>query len=285
MAMADRAVAIALVLRELRTRDFDSDGDPDYPNATVADAVKQYRQITIRRSVTQTTNSLETTWKGEWCKFNNQTTNLQPYYTDESHYLFIPEDAQTLKLMLDYSMVQTSRPQVGTLRLVIDWDGDTNPDWAQNLDMNEHKEDEIDVQSSGQAGKLWVVNIEGHGVVAPLLNYFQTNQYYEARIEYTVGAVLTFDQSGKFNSTLDFYDPHAAVGQWEFGEPADGYSNGTVTKECNFFDLAMVMDPNPPPEEEKPEKRALWPWILLILAVIAAAIIVFYIYMRKRRAS
>jgi serine protease AprX len=283
MAMTDRAVAIALVLRELRTRDFDSDGDPDYPNATVADAVKQYREITVTRTVTQSTNTLETEWKGEWCKFNNQTSNFQPYYTDESHYLYIPPDAQTLKLMLDYSTFQTSRPQVGTLRLVIDWDGDANPDWTQSQNMDEHKESEIDIASSGQAGKVWVVNIEGHGVIAPLLNYFQTNQYYEARIEYTVGAVLTFDQGSSFNSTLDFYDPHAAVGQWEFGEPADGYTNGTVTKDCNFYDLAMVMDPKPVPEDEKPEEKALWPWILLILAVIAAAIIVFYIYMKKKK--
>jgi len=283
MVMVDRAVAIALTLRELRTRDFDLDGLPDYPNATVEDAMNQYTGIITEREVTVETNSLETTWLGEWCKYNNQTGNLIPYYTDESHFLWIPPDADTLTLRLDFSVIQTSKPQVGTLRLVIDWDGDTNPDWEQNLDMEEHKESVIDVGGSGAAGKVWVVNIEGHGVIAPILNFWQTNQYYEARIEYSVGAVLTFDQSSASNSTLDFYDLHAAYGQWEFGEPADGYSNGTVTKKCRYFDLAMVLNPNPPPEEKPPEETSWWPWLLLLLALIATAIVIAVIYTKKKK--
>ena len=198
MAMADRAIAIALTLKELRTRDFDLDGYPDHPEATVFDAIKQYQNITIKKDVTQSTDTIESTWKGEWVKFNNQTSNVVPFYTDESHFLYIPHEANTLKLTLSFTAIQTEKPQVGTLSLIIDSNGDGNPDWSQPLSPEENKVSEINLESSGLSGSrgaVWVFNIQGQGFVTPIINLIKDNQYYEARIPYTASAVIIVDQT------------------------------------------------------------------------------------------
>jgi subtilisin family serine protease len=286
MAMVDRAVSIALTLKELRSRDFDFDGFPDYPYATVMDAYHQYMNVTVKRNITQPTDTLDYSWRGEWVKFNNQTTNALPYYTDESHLLYMPQDAKTLKLTLAFSAIQTSKPQIGTLRLIIDADGDGNSDWSQPLNMDENKVSEIDLASSNLAGSLgsvWVFNIEGYGYVLQIINFFKENQYYEARIPYTVSALLTMDHASNPDAMIDFYNFHAQYGQWEFGEPSANYENGTITMERYFFDLANVHPLEIPEVSEEQEEGALWPWLLLIIIIIA--LIILYSRYRKKRAE
>jgi serine protease AprX len=274
-AMVDRAVAIALTLKELRTRDFDMDGRPDYPDATVFDAMKKYMNITIKKPVTIPTDTLETSWKGEWVKFNNQTTNVIPFYTDESHLVYIPPEASTLKLSLSFTVVYTEKPQVGTLSLVIDSNGDGTTDWSQPLSFEENKVSEIDLESSGlggSRGEVWVFNIRGHGIISPIINIIRDNQYYEARIPYTVSAIVTLDQSTLSNTTIDFESLYAVYGQWEFSTPSYGYSNGTITMEKYFFDLSNVQPFEEPPVARKKSEPSLWPWLLLVILILGALI-------------
>lgn len=286
MVMVDRAIGITLALKELRTRDFDMDGLPDYPEATVADAVTQYQKTFLKQEVTKETDTLYNEWKGEWCKFNNQSTNVIPYFTDESHFLYIPEEASSLTVSLDYSFIQTQYPQVGTLRLVIDATGDGNPDWSQALDTNEHKEDTINLESgglSGNKGRTWVFNIEGHGIILPFLNFWKRNQYYEARIEYTASAVITVDQSSQSNFTLEFEDLHAATGQWEFGTPSSTYANGTISKQCYFYDLAAVGPLEVEPEVKEPDRFPIIPFILILLAIAAGIGVAVIVYKKRKK--
>ncbi len=284
MAMADSAVAIALTLKELRSRDFDFDGIPDYPTATVMDAVNQYRNITVKRNVTTETNTIAYSWRGEWVKFNNQSSNLVPYYTDESHKLFIPQDAKSLKLILSFIGIQTSKPQVGTLRLIVDVDGDGNYDWAQPLNTEENKVSEIDLISSdlsGSRNSVWTFNVEGYGFVLPIINLIKDNQYYEARIPYTVSAELVVDHSINSNSMIDFQDLHAQYGQWEFSRPSNDYSNGSITIDRFFFDLSNVHALEKPPEEKQPAEANYWPWFILVLIIIV--LFISYLRYRKRK--
>jgi len=288
MAMVDRAVAIALTLKELRTRDFDEDGSPDYPDASVLDAMSQYMNVTVKRTVTKNTDTVSNQWRGEWVKFNNQTTNPIPYYTDESHFLYIPEEANTLTLTLSFSLLQTGRPQVGTLSLVIDATGDGNPDWTQPISMDENKQSEIDLGSSGLSGNrgnVWVFNVRGHGVIMPFLSLLSSTQYYEARIPYTAAAVMTVDQSSTYNTTFEHESLYAAYGQWEYEEPSSDYMNGTITMEKYFFDLAMVQPIEGPPLEEPDEEFNLWPWLLLLALIVLASIIAYMVYRKKKQAG
>jgi hypothetical protein len=284
MAMVDRAIAIALTLKELRTRDFDIDGIPDYPDATVQDAMEQYCCVMVKRNVTKETDTLETNWRGEWVKFNNQTTNFVPYYTDESHLVYVPPSAKTLKVSLSFTFIQTEKPQVGTLSLVLDSDGDGNPDWSQPLTIEENKVSEIDIISAGlegDTGQVWVFNIRGHGIINPFQSFFKENQYYEARIPYTVSAVLTLDQTDAENTTIEFESLYAVYGQWEFSQPSIGYSNGTITMDKYFFDLANIHPFEEFVPEEETEEQSNWPWLLLALAIIALGII--YSLLRRRK--
>jgi hypothetical protein len=284
MAMVDRAVAIALTLKELRTRDFDDDGMHDYPDATVLDAMKYHESIMMKGNITEATDSLESSWRGEWVKLNNQTTNVMPYYTDESHFLYIPPEGKTLKLTLSFSMVQTEKPQVGTLNLVIDADGDGNYDWSQPIDARENKVSEVNLESSTLAssrGNVWVFNVQGYGLIMPLMNFFKENQFYEARIPYTVSTVLVLQLSGTNDTFIDYENLLAAYGQWEFSSPSNEYANGSITMSKYYFELGNIQPLEAPPEEEKAEPPALWPWLLLALVLIA--IIILYSRYRKKK--
>jgi serine protease AprX len=284
MVMVDRAIAIALTLKELRTRDFDLDGIPDYPDASVCCALKKYMNLSVKKEITMDTDTLETTWRGEWVRFNNQSTNVVPFYADESHFLFIPPEAKTLKLTLSYTAVQTERPQVGTLYAVIDSNGDGSPDWSQPMTFEENKISEIDLASSsmsGSLGEVWYFNVNGHGMVLPIVNILREEQYYEARIPYSVSVVLTLDQSGAGNTSIDFMNYHAVYGQWEFSSPSMGYSNGTITVNRYFFDLGNVEPFSTPPEVEPEPESNLWPW--LILAIVIIVLLVTYQYFRSKK--
>jgi len=230
------------------------------------------------------TDSIETQWQGDWVRFNNQTTNVIPYYTDESHFLFIPEEAKTLKLTLGFTAVQTDRPQVGTLSLVIDANKDGNPDWSQPINGDENKVSVIDIESSGLSGSrgdVWVFNIEGYGVVFPIINIIKENQYYEARIPYTASAVLIIDQNGNSDIYLDHSNLLAAYGQWRFAEPSQEYSNGTLTMDRFFFDLSYVHDLEEPPEIRPKEEQDLWPWLLL--GILLILILIAYFHNRRKK--
>ncbi len=286
MAMADRAVAIALTLKELRTRDFNLDGYPDYPFATVKDAFGQFMNITTQKNVTEPTDTLEYSWRGEWVKFNNQSTNPLPYYTDESHLLYIPLNAKSLRLTLSFTVIQTSKPQVGTLRLIIDSNGDGTADWSQPLDMNENKVSELDLTSSqfaGNRGSVWVFNVEGYGFVLQIINIFKENQYYEARIPYTISAVISLEQQTNPDLVIDFQDLHAQYGQWEFAKPSGDYSNGTITMDRYFFELGYVHSMEQPKKKEKVEEFNPWPWLILIIIIVM--LIILYSRMKKRKAK
>ncbi|WP_455391745.1 S8 family serine peptidase [[Eubacterium] cellulosolvens] len=286
MALVDRAVALALTLKELRTRDFDLDGIPDFPDATVKDAMKYYQNLTVKRNVTKPTDTLESNWRGEWVRFNNQTTTVIPFYTDESHFMYIPQEAKTLKLTLSFTSIQTEKPQVGTLALVIDSNGDGNPDWSQPINAEENKVSEINLETSslsGSRGSTWVFNIRGHGIVVPIINLIRENQYHEARIPYTASAVLTLDQTGNLSTAIDFENLHAVYGQWEFSNPSLEYSNGTITMTKYFFDVGNIQPVKELIEEPEEEEGNLWPWILLVIIIILALIIYKMIRTRKER--
>ncbi len=273
----DKAVGLALTLQELRTRDFNGDGVPDHPDATVMDALKQYLGIMEKRELeVEGSSGLYHNWKGEWSRFVNQSGKITSIETDQSHFVYIPEDAESLTVVLDYEAIRTSEPGVGTLAVVADVNGDGSPDWSQSLmNPSPHKENVINLASgslSGHRGQVWVFNIEGRGFNFPILNLMQSTQYTEARVEYTV-ALIVETSSSDVNAT--FRDPHAIYGNWM---PLEG-GNSTVRLTRQVYNLNNV---KPIKEEvEKPGPKAGFPWIwaLVVLLVLLA---VAYVYRKQQ---
>jgi hypothetical protein len=287
------AVAIALTLNELRTRDFDGDGKLDYPNASVYDAIKQYRSIIEVKNISTDSDKLISNWEGDWTRFTNQTTYPnQMLSTDQSHFIYVPEEASKMILDLNYEPIQSSGQLIGVarIRLVIDYDGDGNPDWPESTTYsNTHSE--IDLNSGGFASnkdKQWTFNIEGVGFGipdAPSGNLIGES-YYEITVEYTADLRLIFDSSPQepINANFSNYDPNnPKIGTLKFGGPTSSYSNQDINIYQLFFNLGNVrsLEPYEPPGEPAKPQTPWYVWLLLAVAFMVLAGLFYRKYMKQ----
>ena len=287
----ERAVAIALTLNELRTRDFDDDGAPDYLNATVHDAIKQYKSILERKNESAESNKLITQWSGDWTRFTNQTTYPNLFLsTDQSHFVYIPQTADELVLDLHYEPIQTTDEliSVARIRLVIDYDGDGNPDWPESSTYT-NKHSELDLGAGGFAsnrGKLWNFNIEGIGFSlpgAPTGNLIGES-YYEITVEYSVDLKLIFDTPPQepINENYSYSTNNPKIGALKFGGPTSSYSGGEMTLYNSYFNLRKVRPVEQPPEIIK-EEKAETPWYIWLLLGLALLIVMILLYRKYQK--
>jgi hypothetical protein len=282
-----KAVAIALTLNELRTRDFNGDGAPDYPNASVYDAIKQYQNIMIHKPAVEKTNTLVTEWNGEWTRFTNQTTGTA-ISTDQSHFVYIPEEATKLVLDLKYERISTSEGLKGALvRMVIDYDDDGVPDWPQSItEYEEHYE--LDLTSGGfssNRGKTWNFNVEGVGFnFGQIIGNPIGSNFYEVTVEYSIDLKLVLDVS-EDDPSLEFEEHSPKFAQLRFGPPTDDYSSGEIEMPMLYFDLTKV-EPLVKPEV-KPEllEDMDWLWWILLLIILILALVAIGSYYRKHKKS
>jgi serine protease AprX len=290
----EHAVAIALTLNELRTRDFDEDGKPDYPNASVRDAVKQYSSILEKRTYSVDSDKIITRWEGDWTRFTNQTTYPNQFLsTDQSHFVYIPEEASKLVLDLHYDPIQTTDEFIGVarIRLIIDYDGDGNPDWPSSSTYSD-KHSELDLSSgefSGQRGKVWNFNIEGVGFGLPdaPIGSLIGESYYEIMVEYSVDMKLSFesppDEVINLNKTYNINNPK--IGNLKIGGPTSSYSGGTIEISHTYFNLENVKPKVISPEEPETEvpSSPWYVWLLLGLALLVLAILFYQKYQKEKK--
>ncbi len=276
----EHAVALALTLNELRTRDFDEDGIPDHPNASVYDAIKQYANIIIEENTTSSGNKLISHWEGDWSRFTEQATSPNALLsTDQSHLVFIPEDADKLTVSLLYEPFKTTDSlfSAAGIRLVIDYDGDGTSDWQGSMSPNDQP-DEI-VLSSGGFGsnldKLWTFNIEGYGFGLPNLppGNLIGDSYYEITVEYSVDLEIIFDTPVNRTINLDFSsfdtnDPRIA--NLRFGGITSDLGQDGLNLYGSFFNLRNVQPLDVPEqiEEKKKPQTPWWVWLLLAIALL-----------------
>jgi serine protease AprX len=289
----ENAVAIALTLNELRTRDFDGDGETDYPNASVHDAIKKYQSIIEPNTKSLETDKLITHWDGDWTRFTNQTTYPNQFLsTDQSHFVYIPEEASQLVLDLHYESIQTSEEFLGVarIRLIIDYDGDGNPDWPTSSTYS-NKHSEIDLGSGGFAsnrGKLWNFNIEGVGFGlpdAPTGNVIGES-YYEITVDYGVDLKLIFDSPPEevinINSSYNINNPK--IGALKAGGPTSNYQGGTITIHQSYFNLENVKPQDIPESKDIKELPATpwYVWFLLAMALLVLAVMFYRKYQKEK---
>ena len=282
----EKAVAIALTLNELRTRDFNGDGTADYPDATVYDAINEYEKIMVTQPGAANTDTLITQWNGEWTRFTNQTSSTS-ISTDQSHFIYIPEVAEKLILDLEYERISTSQGLKGAvIRVVIDYTDDGVPDWPDSITYYEDHS-ELDLTSGGfnqNRGKTWNFNIEGVGFNIPGLTLGNPigQNFYEVTVEYSANVKLILNVVEE-DAILEFEKYSSKFGQLRFGPPTDDYNNGKIEMQLIYFDLTKLEPLEPPEVPPEPFISADWLWWLLMLAVLALILIAIVNYYKKHK--
>ncbi|MBN1538900.1 MAG: S8 family serine peptidase [Candidatus Thermoplasmatota archaeon] len=272
LVQVDRAIGIALTLKELRERDFDGDGRADNPDICVRHAIEQYDGIMKVRERTVSTGKLYSAWNGEWSRFSNQTNQIIPMNHDTSKMVYIPETASELEVRFTFDPWNTDEKSAVSLYAAIDWNGDGETDWTQTGSPLQDARFDVISLSGLPTGDYWSFNVEGQGIDWNLGERFRETQYKEVKAEFTMSLNLTFPQG---DHVLPPQDNHAQFAYWKpFGDRIEG-TNINITE--YYYDLGAVKDPNA--VEETPEKEGGMGWllVLLVLAILATVAVVVYL--------
>jgi serine protease AprX len=291
----ERAVAIALTLNELRSRDFNNDGKPDYPNATVYQAIKQHEDIMDTKRIVGANDKLTSHWKGDWTKFHNQTTSPNlALSTDQSHYVFVPEGASRLVVNLQYTPIQTTDGLISTagIQLVLDYDGDGSNDWTGSM-LPRDQPDEISLTSGGfssNLGKLWNFNIEGYGFGLPNSppGNFIGESYYEITVEYTVDLEIIFDSfNGELiNANFSGFNPNdPQISNLKLSKRSQMPDAEGINLYTPIFNLQNVkpIPKQPKPKAEREIETPWYIWLLLALAILIMIILFYRKYQKNKK--
>ncbi len=285
LVQVDKAIAIALALKELRTRDFDKDGQPDYPDACVKAAVAQYENTMMVRSKTYNTDRLYTAWNGEWSRFSNQTNSIIPMNHDTAKMVLIPEGAEKMEIRFTYDPWNTDDKRIASLFVTIDQTGDGNPDWTQTGELiTDARTSEIQI-SPGDWGNYWSVNVEGRGIDWDIGDRFRETQFKEVRAEFTISLNMTMTSG---SHVLDLQNPHAAYAKWKPWIPFDSAvtEGNMINVSQHIYDLGQITPIHQ--EEGNPNEptNLTWLWILMIIAIVGIAGYLAYVkYFKKKKPS
>jgi len=199
----DAAVALARTLQLMR--DQDNDGIVDHPEYNVWDAYALYDDMMTTAVIPADTDRVRHAWKGDWNHFNNGATGAV-YYTEDSHYVWIPNGTTLLQATLSATEADLDTGQIGTLQLSIDLGDDGSNDGGQGIRLADTWYYEIDVDEA--AWGKWA-HFDTTGQAATLWGIFDDPEFFESSIPYTVDVMLTLDLSSpvdiSFDQRPDFY--------------------------------------------------------------------------------
>ena len=218
----DAAVALARTLQLMR--DQDGDGLVDHPEYNVWDAYEIYESMMTTATIPTNTDRIRHAWKGDWNHFNNGQTGAL-YYTEDSHYVWIPNGTTRLEATFAASEFDGDTGQAGALQLAIDL-GDDGSNDAQGegnrLADSWYYDIEVDASAWGQ----WA-HFDVSGTAVTLWGFLSDIEFFESRVPYTVDVVLTLDLSQpvdvQFEQRPDFYsDLNPTTPSDEYEEDMDG---------------------------------------------------------------
>ncbi len=170
------------------------------------------------------TDRIRHAWKGDWNHFNNGQTGAV-YYTEDSHYVWIPNGTTRLEATFAASEFDGDTGQAGALQLAIDL-GDDGSNDAQGegnrLADSWYYDIEVDASAWGQ----WA-HFDVSGTAVTLWGFLSDIEFFESRVPYTVDVVLTLDLSQpvdvQFEQRPDFYsDLNPTTPSDEYEEDMDG---------------------------------------------------------------
>ena len=218
----DAAVALARTLQLMR--DQDGDGLVDHPEYTVWDAWDIYESMMVEASIPVNTDRVSHSWKGDWNHFNNGQTGAV-YYTEDSHYVWIPNGTMQLEARFAPTEFDLDTAQGGALQLEIDLGEDGSNDaqgactrvsdtWICDLDVEQsHWNSWAHFDITGQAFTIFGI--------------LNDPEFFESSIPYTVDVTLTLDVSQPVDISIeqrpDFYsDLDPATPSADYDSEYDG---------------------------------------------------------------
>ena len=218
----DAAVALARTLQLMR--DQDADGIVDHPEYTVFDAFDIYESMMTTVSIPTNTDRIRHAWKGDWNHFNNGETGAV-YYTEDSHYVWIPNGTVRLEATFSATEVDLDTGQAGALQLAIDL-GEDGSDDAQGQGNRLADSWYYDLPVDESAWGKWA-HFDVSGSAVTLWGFLNDIEFFESRIPYTVDVMLTMDLSQPVNVEYeqrpDFYsDLNPTTPSDEYDESMDG---------------------------------------------------------------
>ena len=234
----DAAVALARTLQLMR--DQDGNGIVDHPEYTVWDAWEIYEAMMTNKTISLDTDRVRHSWKGDWNHFNNGATGAV-YYTEDSHYVWIPNGTERLEAMFTATEFELDSGQAGSVQLEIDLGEDgSNDAQGQGSRVADSWYYDLDVDSS--AWGTWA-HFDVTGQAATLFGFIEDPEFFESRIPYTVDVILTLDVTEPrdiaFEQKPDFYsdlDP---------ATPSENYNpsmDGMLTFTRNVYDQQAVVE-------------------------------------------
>mgnify|MGYP001293848653 FL=1 len=233
----DAAVALARTLQLMR--DQNGDGFVDHPEYNVWDAYEIYLDMMGTAKIPVNTDRVKHSWKGDWNHFNNGA-NGAVYYTEDSHYVWIPNGTERLEATLAASEFELETAQAGQLQLSIDLGEDGSDEGqGQGIRIADTWYYDLDVDSS-HWGKWAHFDVSGQAIT--LFGVIEDPEFFESRIPYTVDVLLTLDLTEPvdiaFEQRPDFYsdlDP---------APPSDVYdseNDGKLTFTRLVYDQAAIV--------------------------------------------
>jgi len=234
----DAAVALARTLQLMR--DQDGNGIVDHPEYTVWDAWDIYEAMMTNKTISLDTDRVRHSWKGDWNHFNNGATGAV-YYTEDSHYVWLPNGTERLEAMFTATEFELDSGQAGSVQLEIDLGEDgSNDAQGQGSRVADSWYYDLDVDSS--AWGTWA-HFDVTGQAATLFGFIEDPEFFESRIPYTVDVILTLDVTEPrdiaFEQKPDFYsdlDPATP------SENYDASMDGMLTFTRNVYDQQAVVE-------------------------------------------
>ena len=232
----DAAMALARTLQLMR--DQDGDGFVDHPEYTVWDAWAIYESMMVESSIPVNTDRVSHSWKGDWNHFNNGASGAV-YYTEDSHYVWIPNGTTQLEARFVPTEFDLDTAQGGALQLEIDLGEDGSNDAQGSCSrVSDAWVCDLDVESSHW--NSWA-HFDVTGQAFTFLGILNDPEFFESRIPYTVDVTLTLDLSQPVDISIeqrpDFYsdlDP---------ASPSDSYDSdydGMLTFTRPVYDQQAV---------------------------------------------
>jgi serine protease AprX len=266
-----RAVGLALTTERIRW---------DHPEATVLDAYTVFEDIFERKEVISDTDTVITSWSGEWSRFTEDTGSIfkpETFTSNLTKFVTVPEGASAVEVTMTFSPVNTDGLMAGSLGFRVDYDN--NGDWDEDSGISPDLDGTrtMAISPSGNDGQRWRFAIYGTGF--KVQRPFKTQQFEEVRMEVEMTVAITF-ASGNGTLIVDETDLHAINGHLRLAGSSPDYTAGNVSIMMDVYNINNIQWSGPvsPPlvPEEGSTNWGLWFLLFLIFLVILAYLVARY---------
>ena len=266
---AEKCIGIAATLEQLR-RNYDF-------GTTVQEAYDVYMKggVFHEHVKVMETDTLMTSWSGEFARYA-QDQDIPMLVQNQSRVIWVPENGSSMDITLQYGALSLEEGTIGDLTFVVDYENDGSWDYQEPFGgswTSGIKEHTFDVGDNG--GSEWAIGIYGRGLKR--FKPFRSGEYFELRIEYSIGVEMLMDTGDGNNIDVVPPHPNSMLSQWWAGDPSSSYQGGEIRLKGTIYDVDRMV-PLPDEEGGGGEGGGFPLWIIFALLIMAAASIGYLVY-------